>query len=357
MHDRHFEALTAPLLSLNAPFSRLSKLFLLSLASLFSITLGAGPAFADVDESEEQILEQARTSQGLWDTVQDSIAGLRVKLSEDVNAGAEYGDTGVDWYRTGLSLEGALPIRKLDTGFGISLSSAVISPVIHGSSQLFDLPGTNDDPLDNLLDSSLRTGLLVEVGHGFSLAVNSGLSARHEIGADLQSALVVASSFGIDYRRNNWLRLQLGVGLGTSIDRADLRVSPVFRIRVRPVQGVWIEAGPNGGQIEWAATDRIDLSLYGGIDSKRYRLSNRGGSVGAGSLELANSEVGIGIRTRVARDFRIRGEIGVLLGQHMTVVDDDGNTVDAVDTNEPSAAIRITIEWQTSRPRAKKKSD
>jgi hypothetical protein len=313
--------------------------------------LAVAPAFGDADETQEQILEQDRTSRGLWDAFQRSIAGIRVRVSEDINAGSEYSDTRVDWYRTGLALDGALPIPSLSTGVGVSISSAVVAPVVHGSSELFDLPGANDDPLDDLLDSSLRAGAQIEIGRGFALALNSGFAARHEIGADLQSALAFGSSLGVSYRRDNWLRLQLGVGFGTNIDRANLRVSPVFRIRLRPIPRVWLEAGLNGGQIEWQATDRFELSLFGGIDSKRYRLSNRGGSVGAGSLELATSEVGIGARTRIGRHFRIRVDLAVLLGQHLSVRDDDGNTVDAKDTNEPSAAIGLTIEWQSPRIR------
>jgi hypothetical protein len=323
----------------------------LPLLSFLPVLLLAAPVFADVDDTQEQILEQDRTSRGLWFALQEGIAGLRVRISEDVNAGAQYDDTSVDWFRTGFALQGALPIPTLASGLGLSASTAVVSPVVHGSSRLFDLPGAKDDPLDDLLDSALRAGVRIEIGKGFALAMGSGVSARHEIGADLQSALAVASSVGVAYRRSDWLRLQVGVGFGTSIDRAKLRVSPVFRIRVRPAPGVWLEASANEGRIEWQATERFELSLYGGIDSKRYRLSNRGGSVGAGSLELENSEVGIGIRTGIGRHLRIRGELGVFLGQHIAVLDDDGNTVDAKDTNEPSASIRVTLTWQTPRIR------
>jgi hypothetical protein len=286
----------------------------------------------------------------LWLDFQERIAGVRVRLSEEAYLGARYDDTELYWTRTGLSIAGALPILNSRNGLAVSFSTAVVTPLADGSTNFLDLPGASDDPLDPLLDSSLGLGGQLDIGRGFGLALYARLSARHEIGAELASALTGGGSFAVDYRRGGWLRLRLGVGLGTAIDRAKLRASPVFRLRIRPIPRVWIETDITSGRIEWEVSSRLELSVFGGVDSTRYRLAERGGTVGSGSLELRKSEVGIGIRTRFGRTFRLGIEAAVVLGQHLTVSDDNRRTVDARDTREPSAALRISFEWRAPRP-------
>ena len=312
----------------------------------------ADPILADTSETEEQILEQDRTLRGLWLGFQDRIAGVRIRLTEEIDTGARYDDTDLHWFRTGLAIDGALPLPDARRGVAISFSTAVLTPVVSGSTRFVDLPGSPDDPFDPLLDSSLRMGGHIGLGHGFGLALSGGMSARHEIGADLKSALAVGGSLDIDYRRGDWLRVRLGVGLGTGIDHAKLAISPVFRMRVRPGPGLWLEAGTSSGRIEWACSSRTDLSLFGGIDSRRYRLGNRGGRIGAGSLEIEKSEVGIGVRTRIGRSLRVRLEAAVVLGRHISVLDNDRRTVDARDTREPSGALRFSLEWRPTRDAA-----
>lgn len=75
------------------------------LLALLPVLLLSKPVCAEVHEAGEQILEQDRASHGLWFAFQERIAGLRVRLSEDVNAGARYDDTGVDGFNNRRLLE------------------------------------------------------------------------------------------------------------------------------------------------------------------------------------------------------------------------------------------------------------
>jgi hypothetical protein len=324
---------------------------LLAAILLLGGTWLAGPAVADTDETEEQIFEQARVSRGVWLDFQDRISGIRVRLRQDAYFGARYDDTELDWTRTGLSIGGALPIPDRQRGPVVSFSTAIVNPVTDGSSNFLALDSSRDDPFDPLLDSSLRLGGQIYIGRGFGIDLATGLSARHEIGADFTSSISAGGSIAVDYRRGQWLRLRLGVGLGTAIDRNRLNASPVFRMRVRPMPGLWLETDGTSGRIEWQVSSRIELNVFGGVDSKRYRLAARGTTIGAGSLELRKSEVGIGIRTNIGRRLRLGAEAVVVLGQRVTVFDDHRRKVDARDTREPSGALRFSIEWRARRLR------
>ncbi len=138
---------------------------------LFSALMLARPAGADTDETQEQIFEHARVGRGLWLDVRDRIAGLRVRIDEGTDFGANYDDSELNWLRTGLTFKGALPIGGLDQRVAFSLSSAVVKPIVDGSTSFLDLPGSNDDPFDPMLDSAFGLGGRFDVGYGFSMEV------------------------------------------------------------------------------------------------------------------------------------------------------------------------------------------
>jgi hypothetical protein len=310
----------------------------------------AAPALAQSDETREEIAEQARNIRSLWSGFQDQIAGVRVRFSEDAYVGAQFEDTDLDWYRTGIAFEGALPVPNQRSGLAVSLSTAVLVPVADGSTNIVDLRGSSDDPFDPFLDSAFRLGGRYDLGYDLEAVVTTGLSARHEVGAEFKDSLSYGGSVSLDYRRGEWLRLRLGVGLGTGIDRDGLTVSPVFRLRVQPMPDVWIETDATSGRIEWDQSSRVTLSLFGGVDSKRFRLAHRNEAFDSGSLEVRKSEVGVGFRIRVGSKIRIKIETAVVLGQHLSFVDENRRTIDALDTNEPSAALRIAFDWRPPLP-------
>lgn len=314
-------------------------------ATLALLLVGSAPARAQTTEEQEQILEQARFGRDLWLGLRDRLTGLRVRAEQDFLLGARYDDTGLDWLRSGISLGGGIPIGSRFEGIAVSLSTAVVDPVVDGSPDILDLPGTDDDPFDPLLESSLGLGTRFDLPLRFNVEINAGISARHEIGAEFSSALATAGSLAVGYRYGSWLRLRLGVGLGSTIERADLTVSPVFRVRIRPVPGVWLETDGTAGRVEWQATPRLQLALFGGVDSKRYRLAKRGPTLEAGSLELAKSEVGLGLRTPLSRDLRFQLQTAIVLGQRITLLDEDRDEIDARDTREPTFALRLRIDW------------
>jgi len=196
----------------------------------------------------------------------------------------------------------------------------------------------------------LRLGGRFDLGYDLEAVVTTGLSARHEIGAEFKDSLAYGGSLALDYRRGEWLRLRLGVGLGTGIDRDGLAVSPVFRLRIRPIPGVWLETDATSGRIEWDQSSRLTLSLFGGVDSKRFRLAYRNEAFDTGSLEVRRSEVGVGLRIRLGSKVRIKIETAVVLGQHLSFVDENRRTIDALDTNEPSAALRVAFDWRPALP-------
>jgi hypothetical protein len=273
-----------------------------------------------------------------------------VRLSQETFAGTEYGDTNLHWQSVGLSVTGALPLPGDELRVATSASTTLLVPTVGGSQRFLSPPGAHNAPLEELLDSALGLGSRLELGHGFRLTASAGLSARHELGAEFTSAIATGGSLALDYRRADWLRVRVGAGLGMGIDRARLAATPVFRLRLRIHPQIWLETDATSGSIEWALSQRLYLRVFGGVDSKRYRLSKRSGRLGAGSIELRRSEVGIGIESRIGQSLRLTIGAIVVLGSHLSLLDENRKTIDARDTREPAGALQISFEWRPLKP-------
>ena len=307
--------------------------------------LPIAPAIADDDVRQAETAEVARLGRTVWRGFRERLDGLRVTASQSMHAGAEYDDTHLSWHGTGIGVDGALPVFGSDQVFAFSASSAVVFPEARGSSDFIDLGGATDDPFDPLVDGALRVGGRVDLGHGFASTLTAGLSARHEIGARLGDALIAGGSFAFEYRLADWLHVRAGVGLAAELEANELSPSPVFRLRVRPVEGLWLEADTTSGKIEWEASSRQRLHVYGGVDQRRYRLDERAGTIGAGALEFRTAELGLGWRQDLGRRLRLTAEAALVLEQRITVLDRRGGTVDARESRDPSAVLRVSLAW------------
>lgn len=307
------------------------------------------PAIADDDVRQAETAEVARLGRTVWRGFRERLEGLRITASQSMHAGAEYDGTHLSWYGTGIGVDGALPIFGSDQVFAFSASSAVVLPEARGSSDFIDLGGATDDPFDPLVDSALRVGGRVALGHGFATMLTAGLSARHEIGARLGDALIAGGSFAFEYRHADWLRLRAGVGLAAELEANRLSPSPFFRLRVRPVERLSLEADATSGKIEWEVSRRQRFHVYGGVDQRRYRLDERAGAIGAGALQFRTAELGLGWRQDLGRRVRLSAEAALVLEQRITVLDRRGRTVDERESRDPSAFLRVSLAWTPAR--------
>ncbi len=318
--------------------------WILAISALpLGLGLPASRAIADADDQQVGTAEVARLGRSVWRDFRDRLGGLRINASQSMHAGAEFDDTHLSWHGTGLGIDGALPIFGSEQVFAFALSSAIVLPETRGSSAFIDLGGAADDPFDPLIDSALRLGGRVDLGRGFASSLTAGLSARHEVGARFVNALIVGAGLALEYRRADWLRLRVGVGLSGDLDANQLEPSPVFRLRLRPHERVWLETDATSGKIEWQVSSRRQLHVYGGVDQRRYRLDDRRGAIGSGSLEFRTAEVGVGLRQRAGRRLRIEAEAAIVLEQRIAVLNRRGGTIDDRESRDPSALVRISI--------------
>ena len=262
--------------------------------------------------------------------------------------GTEYGDTETTSSYSRLTVEVGTPLSRV-AAIGARVRLGIRDFHFDGDGQFIDAGRTSGEPFDELFEYSATLGTRIRLIDGLDLEVAGRGISRIEEGATFASGLEGGGSVSFLGRYQDWLVLRLGVGLQSKFDDSKVHVSPVFRLRVRLHERVWAETGGRNGRLEFTATDRVRIDLFGGIDGGRYRLKDRNdgpNGVGDGSLRLEQTDVGLATRIKLWKGLRILLEAGVVLTQTLEIKDEDGNSFDERETREPAFRGRIVLKWR-----------
>lgn len=302
----------------------------------------------DVSPTPEQITERNQGLLGLWDAMRERTAGMRVRGETGLVSTGEFGGARTWWSRTGLAVDGGLPLSdRVSLAIGQSIAYERLD--FAGSGDLTTSTSGRDSHISNFLDATFRVGANGEISHGFGAELVTSLNLRQEVGAAFDESLQIGGSLAATYRRGTWLRLRLGVGLGTDLGDRRLRVTPVYRIRVRPRKGLVLAATGTQGSIEWDLSRQTRLSLSGGVEGTQYRLDRQQrppNGLGSGVLQRRQAHVTLGAVQRIGEKLRLRLDLGVILDQKLTIIDEDDNDVDARQEKDPSAQFMIGLEYR-----------
>ena len=318
------------------------------LASMLGLV--AGPSRADDPApSPEQLTERTEELRSVWSTFQDNIASLRFGIDERLVSAAVFDGAQARWFRTGFSVEGGGPVTdRFQIGASPTLAIETLS--FDGSDTFASsLLKGRSTRLGDFLDAALRVGGNYRFDHGLGAELITSASLRQERGAKFAESLIVGGSLGGTYRRGSWLRLRLGVGVGSDLGDGKLRVAPVFRIQLRPHPDFMLETSGLKGLVAWDASRRLQLALAGGLESTQYRLDRRRrppAGLGSGALQRRQTRIGLEADYRIRSGLRVRGDVGVALVQELTVLDEDGAEIDKREERDPSPLVGIRFEVQ-----------
>jgi len=250
------------------------------------------------------------------------------------------------WLRTGASIEGAIPLSE-KFAIGIAPSFAWERLIVEGSNDFVVSRSGRDTRFTDFYDSSLRLGATYRYSDNWGVELVLGVSARQEQGADFGNALQSGGSIAATYRRSNWLRLRLGLGVGADLADERLRFSPVYRVQVKPTPEITLEFSGLRAAIEWEATPKSTLILSGGLESTQYKLDQRStppSGPGDGTLQRRQSLLEVGLVHRLSKSIRLRGTLGAIIEKELEVIDEDGVEVDTRHDRDPSFTFRLGID-------------
>lgn len=262
--------------------------------------------------------------------------------------GTEYGNTKANSNYSRLALAVGAPLSKV-VAIGGQVRFGVRDYFFDGDGQFIDAGQNSGEPFDELFEYSATLGTRIRLIDGLDLEVAGRVISRIEEGATFESGLGGGGSLSFLGRYQDWVVLRLGVALQSNFDRSNVNASPVFRLRLRLHEALWAETSGRNGRFEFDVTDRVRIDLFGGVEGGRYRLEDRHdgpNGVGEGSVQLEQTEIGLGTRLIIFKRLRVLVEAGVVLTQTMEINDEDGNSFDERETREPAFLGRIALRWR-----------
>jgi hypothetical protein len=273
--------------------------------------------------------------------------GLRLSLAIEGTPAADFGDADVSWVRTTgrVSLQGPVSDRW---GVGFSFMAELLaSDVDDEPTFLAAAAGTTGGPLRDLFESTLSLGARRRIGERFALGANAYLSAKLEPGAELGDSLKGGTILTLGYRPSDAFNLSAGVKLGTRLDRSGAFAWPVLRLEWQATPRLELAIQNADLRLAYALWDRVELLLFGGAHTDRYRLERRNAgplSAEAGTIGVRGATVGIGFRWTATDHLRIVGTAGLAVWQRLLVNDSSDDRIATRDLHGVAPVIALRMQ-------------
>lgn len=307
----------------------------------------AGNAYGeDRGPTTEQVVERTGGLQSVWDALLNRESGLRLRLEPAVVSSGKFNGSRIGWYRVGGAVEAGFAISdRVQVAFSPSFAYERLD--VDGRDDFIVGRFGRDASISDFLDGSLSIGGNYRLEKGWGAEIVTSASVRQESGAAFADSVRVGGSLAATYRRGKWLRLRLGIGLGTDLGDRKLRVSPVYRIVVRPLPDWSLEMSGLSGSVVHDFTNKTAIELTGGVDSTQYKLERRSlppQGLGDGVLQRRQARLQLGIIHRFRSWFRVGAEFGLVFREELTILDEDGTEVDERTDRSPSPIARLRFE-------------
>ena len=151
---------------------------------------------------------------------------------------------------------------------------------------------------------------------------------------------------GVGHELTEDLRLVAGLGVSEGFD-GGVRLSPFLGGRWKVNDWLRIETEGLGLRAEAKVSQSLRAFVFGGVNSRRYRLDDRNdgpGGVGDGWIRDRRIPVGAGIEWRITKVFRVHVDAGAMLEQKLKVIDDDDDDFDTVSLDSPAPFASLRLE-------------
>lgn len=321
---------------------------MLGLGIALAVTLPPSAAAQDRKPTTEQLTERTRSLTALWELLRSRAAGLRIRADQGLVSTGEFDGARLAWLRSAVSVEAGVPLGdSLSVAFSPSFAWEHLW--IEGSDDFNVSQDRRDTRLTDFYESSFRAGASYRIDENWGGEIVAAFSARHETGADYRDAGQAGGSLALTYQRGDWLRLRLGLGLGSDISDSRLRFSPVFRILIEPWPGWTLESSGLGATLEWETTQRLTLALGGHVDGTQYRLDRRGSppaGSGDATLQRRQTRLDLDLTYRLHEKLRLRAGLGVVLDEELSLIDEDGVDVDRRRNRDPSVTVGLGVVFR-----------
>jgi len=178
------------------------------------------------------------------------------------------------------------------------------------------------------------------------LLLQVGTKSGWESGAEMKDGLRIGGSVAVGYQLSDRLELAAGISIGSRLLKDGVRVSPLIEFDWR-ISDKWrLRSYGIGLQLEYALIEDLLVFTRARFESNSYRLDERPGVVGSGSLQVRQAPVGLGVQWRPWRFLRLRFIGGVVAYNRLRVKDEDDNTLAKRRSDTaPYFALRVDLSY------------
>ena len=316
---------------------------------LLAILVSASVCAADIDDAIEEI-EEAIETNGDEKMVFDwrSSPWIRFRLEGNFVPDADFGSADVTSTRVAGAIKMLIPVSDR-LGFRVLLRSGAAVYDFDGDKRFLNTGRTSGDPFDELIETAFSIGGRYRLNDTWSILGRTSLSSRHEDDASFGSGIEGGGKLGVGFNWRGRIRLVAGLGLGSRMTKSGVRISPAFLGEWEINDRLKLAIDGFQGKLTGRINEAFRLSVFGGIASKRYRLEDREGEIGKGSIRDRRKLVGLRGDWRMNSRWRVRTELGSVLDQEFKVEDSDGEEFDTSRSNGPAFFGSLRVEYRFGR--------
>jgi hypothetical protein len=237
--------------------------------------------------------------------------------------------------------------------------NAAVRLMATGRALLYDFDGSTDgfrsgdDPFAGLYSAGLRlqVGYLFDEGRTlfsdderWGLVVQGGARSNWEGGSSAADGLRGGGSLAAGYRLGDTLEVVAGVTLGSRLNRSGVGVGPLLEFDWR-INDAWkLRSYGLGLQLERRLGERFTVFARARLEGARYRLADRGGEVGKGTLGVRQVPAALGVDWRIWRALKFRLLAGAIAYHRLQLRDEKRDRIGRVTADGPSPYVTLRID-------------
>jgi hypothetical protein len=309
------------------------------------LALAAAPHPARAQEARTHELPELDSSVGVLDYIK-----VRFRMADRWTAPADFGSFEMGSNQPQARLRITAPVAR-NAGLQLNVRGGAILFDYDGVSDFFGTP-TTADPFNNLYAWTARlqgayllneNWTLFSENERWSVIMEGFGKARWEGGSDMSDGFTGGGSLAVGYTLAKRFRMVLGVSLGNKLLKSGLGVSPVFEFDWR-INDVWtLRSYGVGLQIERKFGENLRVFARARLESGTFRLANRVGEVGQGSVRFRQLPAGIGVRWDALRQLRFTLMTGAVAYQQLRVKTENDDKFSS-ESADPAAFLTLRID-------------
>lgn len=268
----------------------------------------------------------------------------RMELEQRFLVGSDFDEAELGSYRTELSARVNLPLSKV-VGLRISAGTGFQAYTIDGDRRFLDTGPTSSDAFDYSFTHGLRLDGQVLFTESLSGVAGGFVRASYERGARFLDGVRGGGFLGVSWHWRDRLTLIVGLGVASRFDRG-VGLSPLVQVVWRVRDRLTLQSDGAGARLTWEVDDALELYLVGRIEGSTYRMRDRGGSFGAGSLRERMVPVTAGLRWKLDKQLRIEAYAGAVVKHELKSRDSSGETIDRETADGAAFFGRLTLRYR-----------